>query len=87
LRSIYSYWKIKDLTSKMCSIIEKKSDETKIIINTLVKEVKEIKLKNDKTKTELHIEENKEFNWGKLIQNAKNIKNDNCANLFVSIER
>jgi hypothetical protein len=58
----------------MCSIIEKKSNETKIIIHTLVKEVKEIKLKNDKTKIELHIEENKEFNWGKLIQNAKNKK-------------
>jgi hypothetical protein len=86
LRSIYSYWKIKELTNKMCSIIEKQDKETKTIINKLEKELTAI---NKKNKVDLKSENlDSEFNnWSNIIETMKHKKHDNCAICFGQFEK
>lgn len=87
LRSIYSHWKIKDLTYNMCRLMEDKFMESNNIIVNLVKEVKEITTKNKISRQEF-IEVNmldkgnsNENDWNKIFIEMKKrkIDNGNCA--------
>jgi hypothetical protein len=85
LRSIYSKWKIKELTNKMCSIMERQTKESQIVIKQLVKDVKEITSKNKQMESEIlknnphshsHSHSDTIIDWNKIM---KKRKNDNCA--------
>ena len=92
LRSIYSLWKIKELTDKMCLAIEKKNIETKKVIDAIQKDALEMKKLEDKIKREIKIKdeqvkekENTDWNYvmGKMIER----ENEICAICFCSFAK
>jgi hypothetical protein len=86
LRSIYSPWKIKELTNKMCQIIEKKDQETKNIIKGLEKDLREIKKTSEKIKKEVNVKgDDKLFtDWNKILNMRKS---DTCAICFCQLNK
>jgi len=87
LRSIYSHWKIKDLTYNMCKLMEDQVKQSHTVITNLVKEVKEISMKNKQSRQELiklnkfdEMQLNENFSdWSKIFNEMKKRKNENCA--------
>jgi hypothetical protein len=87
LRSIYSYWKIKDLTSNMCKLMEDKFKESHTVISNLVREVKEISVKNkvtrqelmNKSKLDIGFDKDIREDWNKIYLEMKKRNNYNCA--------
>ena len=84
LRSIYSHWKIKDLTNNMCKLMEDQIKQSHTVITNLVKEVKEISMKNKQSRQELlkfnKFDSNENFSdWNKILKEMKKRKIDNCA--------
>jgi hypothetical protein len=77
----------------MCAIIEKKGQETKVIISNLEKDLREIKKKTDGVRKEIK-KENALINddglftdWNKILNNVRQRKNDTCAICFCALDK
>jgi hypothetical protein len=94
LRSIYSHWKIKELTVNMCKIMEEKIKESHNEITDLVKQVKQISIENTQSikeiiktnRIDLTLDESS-FDWNKIYREMQKRSNDNCAICFGSLNR
>ena len=87
LRSIYSYWKIRDLTNKMVKAIEKQNKINKKIFEDVLESEKEIiRLENkNKLLTEKHKKEMEKYrpDWNEIENKVE--KRDNNIWLFVYV--
>jgi hypothetical protein len=87
LRLIYSHWRIKELTYNMCKLMEEQVKESQTVISNLVKEVKEISIKNKQSRNELikfnKLDEGQSIenfsDWNKILNEMKKRKTENCA--------
>ena len=77
LRSIYSHWKIKELTNKMCSTINKKVNETKKLISEFENDFSDLNQLKKEVASKLTLNDN--INWNEIIQKAMIRKSDSCA--------
>lgn len=72
LRSIYSHWKIKELTNKMCMTMQKQIEESKKIITNLEKEVNELKIIENSVKKDLNVNtSDNNIDWITSLNTAK----------------
>ena len=83
LRSIYSYWKIRDLTNKMVKAIEKQNKINKKIFEDVLESEKEIiRLENkNKLLTEKHKKEMEKYrpDWNEIENKVEKRDNNICA--------
>lgn len=83
LRSIYSYWKIKELTILMCNAIHKQTESNKKILEEIEKESKElIKIQNKNKALINETFKNGISDWDGAMDKASKRHNDICAICF-----
>jgi hypothetical protein len=80
LRSIYSPWKIKELTSKMINEMEQRNKEVNVFIKEIEKDLKEFKVIDEDMINKKVI-----TNWNQIMKGIKCRENENCAICFTSM--
>jgi hypothetical protein len=87
LRSIYSKWKISELTNKFVSAMDKKNNDMKKLIQQMQAEVNEMN-KKEEDLSKILKENKKEMkftNWSMIFSEMKKRNNENCAICFAAL--